>query len=138
MRATFRERALGRFQVVLSEIGNELADRLVQRDAALIDEPQDRRRGEDDLRQRGEIEHRLAPHGNFRRLQLRVSAKQDGAAAACIDDTQHRAGNAPIRNRPTNRIESTFGDGGRRHERLQAAWPRASAAAWRIAEMLAL
>ena len=64
-----RQRALGRFQVVLPEIRNELAERLVERDAALFDEPQDRRRREDDFRQRGEIEHRLAPHGDLRRLQ---------------------------------------------------------------------
>ena len=46
-----RQGALGRFQVILPEIRNELAERLVERDAALFDEPQDRRRREDDFRQ---------------------------------------------------------------------------------------
>ncbi len=110
-----RQGALGRFQVVLPEIRNELAERLVEGDTALFDEPQDRGRREDDFRQRGEIEHRLAPHGDFRRLKLRAACDQDGALTGLVHQSKNSARNARLRNRTADGFERAIGDLLQRH-----------------------
>ncbi len=112
-----RQHPLRRLEIILPQVGDQFAQRLVERHAALFNEPQDRRRGEDDLRQRCEIEHRLASHRRLCGLQLGVTCDRDRAITRGIDDAENRARNARIGNCTANGLERAISDVLRRHVR---------------------
>ena len=88
--------------VVLPQVGQRDGERIVKPDAPLLDQAEDRRRGEHHLGQRGEIEPRIGLHRHLAGHELGRAGMADFAPAA-VKHAQHGARNAPRPDRRGNR-----------------------------------
>ena len=90
-----REASLRGGQIVLAQVRDGDRERIVERNAPLIDQREDSRRREKHLREGGEIEPRLARERLARGLALGVAEHAHGPATVAEHDAERRARDPP-------------------------------------------
>jgi hypothetical protein len=111
--------ALPAVGMILAEVGDDGRERRVEVDPADLSMGEDALGREDRLGQRGEVEDRVAGDGDGRGDKRGMTGPADLAPLAALD-TQHRAGDAPLRHRLL----------GQRPRGLEAHAPPSSAKRW--------